>query len=133
MESTNGTHPGTKRIELQDGQWAEIRMTPAVTAADMRLSQLSRVRDERGIDLFLDTLATFPTRIVQWSFGPVDQATIDALGSEDTMTLLRAMVGMPEPDAVEEVTEESPLVDSSDGGTVPTKAKSRRGYGSPVA
>ncbi len=105
-----------KRVELSNGQWAEIRLN--VSAADLYATQLARVRERREFDLFLDTLASFKTKIVQWSLGPVTQDLVDGLSEEDTFTLAQAIVAG---DAKEEVPNESA---PSSAGTAP---KGKRG------
>lgn len=87
--SESGAPATTKRVELEDGHWAEVRK--GNTLADIRAVQLARLRDARGSDLVLDTIAEFPTRIVEWSRGPVTEAQILALSSEDAIALVTAL------------------------------------------
>lgn len=123
MDSNNGSN--TKRIELSGGHWAKIRVEPAITAADLREQQLTRIRDGRdGYDPLLDTMATFKTRITEWSRGPVDAENIGNLPGPDTMTLVHALLGINE----EAEAALPPLETSSDGNEV-KKVRRSRGSG----
>ncbi len=74
------------RVELSNGNWAELRETP-ITVADIRFSR--EKAHERGFDdVTLDMVDLFPRLITEWSFGAVDDATIDALCIDD-LTVIR--------------------------------------------
>src|SRR5690242_1583140 len=80
-----------KRVELSDGQWAEIRTKPKL--GDIRYQQEEAAR--RGYtNQTLDNLARLEKCIVRWSFDrEVDADALDELVPEDALLMLEAMTG----------------------------------------
>lgn len=63
---SNGGHPGMRRVELDDGQWVDVRRVTGAVLYDLRIK-----RHERGFeDEVLDALDALPKVIVGWSLGP---------------------------------------------------------------
>jgi len=115
--STQSESP-TKRVELKDGHWAELRMTAKVR--DSAEKQIAR--HERGDfdDHFLDAIVEMRTKMVAWSLGDVDDAAVMNaqildLDDDDFVLIFNAMRGR----------SESPKASSSSpSGTRRTKVKS---------
>lgn len=81
----------TKRVELSDGGWAEVR-THRFDVADLRNQRADAVK--RGFeDKTLDGLAVLKGRIVAWSFGEVTDEAINQIALDDAMTLLGVVNG----------------------------------------
>jgi len=76
------------RVELSDGQWAEVR-----TNAKLRdQAEVERIARERGFDSdYLDAMERLRLRIVKWSHGEVTTDAILDLDVEDGNALFSAM------------------------------------------
>ena len=80
----------TKRVELKDGHWAEVRAQ--TTVADLRYQRMKA--HERGFeDSTLDGLAVLKTKIVAWSLGEITDDAVDKLDLSDALALLGAISG----------------------------------------
>lgn len=91
--------PSTKRVELSNDQWVELRTTRLV--ADARYQREQRFARGGYDDEILDELALIEARIVAWSFTdkvPTDvklrRAIIDALTEDDALKLVFANRGI---------------------------------------
>lgn len=91
--------PSTKRVELADGRWIELRTTRLV--ADARYQREQRHARGDYDDETLDELSLIEARIVAWSFGdkvPSDmtlrRVIIDALTEDDALKLVLANRGV---------------------------------------
>lgn len=83
----------TKRIELADGNWAELKTN--LTVGDLRRQRA--VAHNRGFsDEVLDGLDLLKSSIDSWSFGAVSDEAIDALSMRDGRALVEAMREMGE-------------------------------------
>lgn len=114
----------TKRIKLEGDKWATIRTN--LTFADIRAQQLQRALDGRTeYDAMLDAMSTFKTRIIEWDIGTVDDGNINALSPTDTMTLVRAILGLEDDEEAERPNGLAP----SSAGQTESKARKNRGSG----
>lgn len=76
----------SKRIDLGDGKWAEVR---PLTAGDLRTMRKAAYARGYGVDDdTLNNMFLITSLVTAWSFGPVDEATLDALPLKDLNRLL---------------------------------------------
>lgn len=103
----------TKRVELSNGNWAEVRQSTLVL--DVKHQRIEQ--HKRGFaDQTLDELATLRTKIVAWSLAEsVTDELIDVLTVADVITLLQAANGTD---------DESPNSSSTSPSGTRRKAKS---------
>lgn len=100
----------TQRIELKNGEWAEI--SRGMKVADLR-AQRNAVHERGYEDNILDGLALVRRKITAWSLGDISDEAIDSLDLDDAQTLINAINGSD---------DDSPnsLSTSPDGTPVPT-------------
>ncbi len=85
--------PTTKRVELSGDNWAVLRA--GLTVGELR-KQRRMVKDRGWTDDVLDGLDLLHFMIQEWSYGPVDEATIDALPLEDVQKISEEIRGLGE-------------------------------------
>lgn len=103
MDSNNGSN--TKpRIELKNGQWADLKDEP-LNGGDLRAQRMAA--HVRGFpDEALDGFVLILRKVVAWSFGPVDDATLDTIPLDAVTSILEVMNA-----------DEQPPLESSSAGT----------------
>ena len=79
---------GTRRVELSDGGWADVRTF--TTVGDVRW-QRQRAHERGYEDTTLETLDSIQRFVTAWSYGEVTEAVLDSLPSPDALALLNAI------------------------------------------
>jgi hypothetical protein len=107
----------TRRVELSDGNWIELRTR--ILGADYRVMREAAHR--RGFsDVMLDFMAALPGLTIASSFGEVTDEVVDRLPTDDLLKLLATQA---------EDTGPNPSTRSSGGGTRTSANRSRRSNG----
>lgn len=101
----------TRRVELSDGNWATVRLSHQLGD---QVAQIKAARDRGFESDYMDALVLLKTRIVEWSFGSVDDATVYGLSDDDGALILTA---------IQEATQRPNPSSPSPNGTRRTKAK----------